>query len=63
MNAKELREKSAQELTQLERQMRDELFKMRMRHYGDQLTQVHELRTKRRDIARVKTILAEKAKA
>ena len=60
MKAKELREKSDQELAELERQLRDELFRLKMRHYSGQLQSVAEMRAKRRDIARVKTVRHER---
>lgn len=60
MKAKELREKSDQELAELERELRDELFRLKMRHYSGQLQSVAEMRAKRRDIARVKTVRHER---
>ncbi|MEZ4459620.1 MAG: 50S ribosomal protein L29 [bacterium] len=63
MKAEELRSKSVAELTELENQLRDELFRLRMKHFTGQLQQVSELKERKRDIARVKTILNERAKA
>ncbi len=60
MKAKDLREKSDQELNELERTLRDELFRLKMRHYSGQLQSVAEMRAKRRDIARVKTVRHER---
>lgn len=60
MKAQELREKTAAELQELERQVRDELFRLRMKHYSGQLQRPSDLREKRRDIARIKTVLTEK---
>ena len=37
MKATELREKTTTELEELERQVRDELFRLRMKHYSGQL--------------------------
>ena len=48
------------ELEELERQVRDELFRLRMKHYSGQLQRPSDLREKRRDIARIKTVLTEK---
>ena len=59
MKAAELREKSDQELVTLERELRDQLFKKRMKHYSGQLQRVSDLREIRRDIARIKTIQYE----
>ncbi|MEM1347507.1 MAG: 50S ribosomal protein L29 [Myxococcota bacterium] len=59
MKATELREMSERELAQLERELRAELFQMRMKHYSGQLQNASELRTKRKDIARVLTVRRE----
>ena len=61
MKASELREKSVEELngeliTQLQSQ-----FKMRMQASTGQLGQSHLVKQVRRDIARIKTVLNEKA--
>ena len=61
MKAQELREKSVEELnaeliSQLESQ-----FKLRMQSSTGQLNQTHLLKQARRDIARIKTVLNEKA--
>ncbi|MEC9400369.1 MAG: 50S ribosomal protein L29 [Myxococcota bacterium] len=60
MKATELREKTTTELEELERQVRDELFRLRMKHYSGQLQRPSDLQEKRRDIARIKTVLTEK---
>ncbi|MFG1497041.1 50S ribosomal protein L29 [Saccharospirillum sp. HFRX-1] len=63
MNAKDLREKSVDELkTNLLELLRDQ-FKYRMQKATGQLTQTHLLKQVRKDIARVKTVLTEKAGA
>jgi len=61
MKAQELRDKSVEELnkellTQLEAQ-----FKLRMQGATGQLNQSHLLKQTRRDIARIKTVLTQKA--
>lgn len=61
MKAAELREKSVEELnTQLLELLRDQ-FNYRMQKATSQLQQTHLLKQTRRDIARVKTAIAEKA--
>ena len=61
MNAAELREKSVEELnTQLIDLLRDQ-FNYRMQMTTGQLKQTHLLKQTRRDIARVKSVLTEKA--
>ena len=63
MKAKELREKSVEELnTELLNLLREQ-FNLRMQLSGGQLKQTHMLKQVRRDIARVKTLLTEKAGA
>lgn len=61
MNASELKEKSIDELKgELEGLLR-EGFSLRMQKSTGQLGQLHQLKVNRRSIARVKTILAQKA--
>ncbi len=60
MKAAQLREKSVQELRELETQLRDELFRLRIQQFTGQLQRTSELDSKRRDIARVKTILNQR---
>jgi large subunit ribosomal protein L29 len=61
MKAAELREKSVEGLNeQLESLLRDQ-FNLRMQKGTGQLNQTHLLNQVRRDIARVKTLLKEKA--
>jgi large subunit ribosomal protein L29 len=60
MNASDLREKSPQELTEELIKLRREQFILRMQKASGQLGQTHVLGETRRDIARIKTILAEK---
>jgi large subunit ribosomal protein L29 len=63
MNASDLREKSVDELnTTLLELLRDQ-FKYRMQKATGQLTQTHLLKQVRKDIARVKTVLTQKAGA
>jgi large subunit ribosomal protein L29 len=61
MKASELREKSAEELTAQLLTLREEQFKLRMQKSTGQLGQTHFLPQNQRDIARVKTVLTEKA--
>ncbi|MGM0555978.1 MAG: 50S ribosomal protein L29 [Myxococcota bacterium] len=60
MKAAELRDKSDDELRELEHQVRDELFRMKMKHFTGQLQNVAELKSQKKDIARIKTILRER---
>jgi len=61
MNASELRDKSSEELNKALLTLREEQFKLRMQKSTDQLGQTHLLKQNQRDIARVKTVLTEKA--
>jgi large subunit ribosomal protein L29 len=63
MNASELKEKSVEELNATLLELLKEQFNLRMQASTGQLAQTHELRIVRRKIARVKTILNEKAGA
>jgi len=61
MKAKDLRLLSDGELIEKERQLQEELFNLRFQHATGQLANVIRVPQVKRDIARVKTILKEKA--
>jgi large subunit ribosomal protein L29 len=61
MNAKEMKEKSTEELGKQLLELREDQFKLRMQKATGQLGQTHLLKQNQRDIARVKTVLREKA--
>ena len=61
MKASELREKSVEDLNKDLLSLREEQFKLRMQQSTGQLGQSHLLKQNQRDIARVKTVLTEKA--
>lgn len=61
MKATEMREKSADELNTELLSLRESQFKLRMQSATGQLAQNHLLKQTRKDIARVKTVLREKA--
>ena len=60
MGVKELRDKSADELMGELLRLRKEDFGLRMQRASGQLGQTHLLKTNRREIARVKTVMREK---
>ena len=60
MKVNELRDKSVEELQAQLRDLYKDQFNNRMQSATGQLGQVHLLKAVRRDIARVKTIIAEK---
>jgi large subunit ribosomal protein L29 len=61
MKASELREKSVEDLNKDLLTLREEQFKLRIQKSTGQLAQSHLLAQNQRDIARVKTVLTEKA--
>lgn len=61
MRATELREKSAEDLNQELIRLLKQQFNLRMRKATGQLNQSHLLPQTRKDIARVKTLITEKA--
>jgi large subunit ribosomal protein L29 len=60
MRAKELRERTDEELLTMERTIRNELFTARFKNHTNRLYDSSELPKKRRDLARVLTILGER---
>lgn len=63
MKAIELREKSAEDLSKQLLELLREQFNLRMQNSTGQLGQPHLLKAVRRDIARVKSVITEKAGA
>ncbi|HEY8354045.1 MAG TPA: 50S ribosomal protein L29 [Methylophilaceae bacterium] len=62
MKASELREKSVEELNNELIELRRAQFSLRMQLATQQLNKVDQIGKVKRDIARVRTVLAEKAK-
>jgi large subunit ribosomal protein L29 len=58
----EIRDRSEQELRQTLDRARDELFRLRLGRNTNQLTNVHEIRAKRREIARIMTVISQRSK-
>ncbi len=63
MKAKELRERSTEDLVELRAMMKKDLFGYRMRNHIGQLDDNSLIQKSRRDIARVEHILHERATA
>lgn len=63
MKAQELNTKSVEELNKELLSQLEEQFKLRMQKTTGQLNQTHLLKQTRRDIARIKTALRQKAGA
>ncbi|MDD7401650.1 MAG: 50S ribosomal protein L29 [Eubacteriales bacterium] len=60
MKAKDLRNKSVAELDQELLDLKEELFKLRFQHATNQLDNPLQLKSVKRDIARVKTVIKER---
>ncbi len=60
MKAAELRDLAADELGVKERELTDQLFRMRIQKAMGQLESPEKIRTVRRDLARLKTVLRQK---
>ncbi len=63
MKTQELRERTAGDLAQMEDELARDLWKARFANYTNQLDDTAKIRRLRREIARVRTIRTEKAKA
>jgi large subunit ribosomal protein L29 len=62
-NTAQLREKSVDELLIRERDLTEQLFKLRFQRATGRIESPAKMRQVRREIARVKTLLNEKARA
>jgi large subunit ribosomal protein L29 len=60
MKANEMREKSVEELRELSEERRRELFDLRFKHYTGQLINTASLKSARREIARIETVIRER---
>jgi len=63
VDLKELRDCTAERLQEIEKQLRREIFDARLKNYTNQLDDTASIRRARRNLARVKTLLTEKATA
>lgn len=63
MKAADLRDRSTEDLTELERSLSQERFQNQFKNYTNRLDDTSIIRKNRRDLARVKLILAERARA
>ena len=61
MKAKDLREKSVEELQSTLGEEQEAQFKLRMQQATGQLTETHMVKQTRRNIARLKTVITQKA--
>jgi large subunit ribosomal protein L29 len=63
MKVTEIRDLTVDELRQREKEMDDQLFRLRIQKSMGQIEAAHKLQMLRRDVARVKTVLREKETA
>ena len=61
MKGSELHAKSTGELHEMERSLREKLFRLRMKLFTGQLEKTSDIKATRRDIARVMTILRSRS--
>ncbi len=62
MKAKDLRERSVDDLRDLEKTLTKELFDSRFKNFTNRLDDTSALRKTRRELARIKTILLEQSR-
>ena len=61
MKAKDLRDKSVEQLQSTLGEEQEAQFKLRMQQATGQLTETHKVKETRRNIARLKTVITQKA--
>lgn len=62
MKIKEIRELTPEELRTRKRELREQIFHLRLQQASGQLEKPSELRSLRREIARIETVLTQKNK-
>lgn len=62
MRASEIRNLTGEEMRQKEREIAEEIFRLRLRRSTGQLSNPMQIRNLRRDLARLKTIQNEQAR-
>jgi large subunit ribosomal protein L29 len=63
VKAKDLHERTVEDLKELEKTLAKDLFDSRFKNFTNRLDDTASLHRSRREIARVKTVLAEKARS
>lgn len=61
MKASELRSKTVEELEALSQERRKELMDLRFKHYTGQLVDTAAMKLARRDVARIETVIRQRA--
>jgi large subunit ribosomal protein L29 len=62
MKAKEMRDLAVDEMRRKEAELRDEIFRLRMKRAASALDNKMLIRNRRHDLARIQTVLRQKAK-
>jgi len=62
MKISEIKELTVKELEARKRELRQEVFNLRIQQQGGQLEKPHTLRDLRRDVARIETVITQKSK-
>jgi large subunit ribosomal protein L29 len=63
MKAKDLRERTTEHLTELEKSLANDVFQARFKNFTNRLNDTASIRKTRRELARVKTILTQRLRA
>jgi large subunit ribosomal protein L29 len=63
MKAANLRERNEKELAELEKSLSNDIFRARFQNFTNQLDDTSKVKKAKRDLARVKTVTTEKARA
>ena len=63
MKAKDLKDRPVDDLSALEKELQGQFFESRLKNFTNRLDDTSLIRKTKRDIARVKTLLAQKSNA
>ncbi len=63
MKAKELRERTEEALKELEKSLQADIFQARFKNFTNRLNDTASVKRLRKDLARVKTLLTQRASA
>ena len=63
MKSKDLRERTTEHLSELEKSLANDVFQARFKNFTNRLNDTATIRKTRRDLARVKTILTQRTSA
>ncbi|MCX6963009.1 MAG: 50S ribosomal protein L29 [Verrucomicrobia bacterium] len=62
MKIKEIQELTPKELVSRKRELKEEMFNLRIQQQSSQLERPHLIRVARRNVARIETVLSRKAR-